>query len=143
MMSKPQALKIARTVVGLCVAAGLIYFLYSKKSPPATSWLIILAVVFFMTLSRRSGVYEKNPYFRRLAMVSSRKPLRDLSLAVVCFVVTMAVTIAISIAVRDKVLPDNYVTVGFLLVVIVGGTIGVLFFISGVIGRVLYGPPPP
>jgi hypothetical protein len=82
----------------------------------------------------------------KAAMALSKRAtgsLRDLSLAVVCFVATMAVTIAISIAVRDKILPDNYVTVGFLLVVIVGGIIGVLFFISGVIGRVLYGPPPP
>jgi len=140
MVTKPQALKIARTVVGICVAAGLIYFLYSKKSPPAVSWLISLAVVFFV---RRAGVYEKNPYLRRLAMVSSRKPLRDFGLAVACFVATMVVTIGISIAVRDKVLPDNYVTAGLLIVAIVVGMLGILFFISGVIGRAFYGPPPP
>jgi hypothetical protein len=31
MMSKAQAMKIARTIAGLCIAAGLIYFLYSDK----------------------------------------------------------------------------------------------------------------
>jgi hypothetical protein len=143
MIMKTRALTIARTVVGVCVVAGLIYFLYGKNSPPAVGWLITLVVVVFVILSRRSGVYDKNPYFRRLAVGSSRKPLRDLGMAIICFVAMMAVTIAISIGVRDKVLPDNYVTVGFLLVVIVGGIIGVLFFISGVIVRVLHGPPPP
>jgi hypothetical protein len=58
MTSKTQALKIVRTVVG--VGAGLIYFLYSKNSPPMVGWLITLAVVFFAILSRRSGVYAKN-----------------------------------------------------------------------------------
>ena len=143
MISKLRALKIARLVAGLCVSAGLIYFIYSKNSPPVVSGLIILAVVSFSILSRRSGVYGKNPYFRRLALVSSRKPLRDLGLAVLCFVLMMAIVIAMSIGVRVKVLPDNYVTGGFLIAVTVAGTIGILFFMSGVIGRLLYGPPPP
>jgi hypothetical protein len=142
MISKPQTMKIARTVVGLCLAAGLIYFLYSKNSPRAVGWLITLAAMGFFILSRRSGVYDNSPYFRRLSLVSSRKPLRDLGMAIVCFVATMAVTIAISVAVRDQVLPDNYVTVGFLVLMIGAGVLGVLFFISRVIGRIFYGPPP-
>jgi ABC-type nitrate/sulfonate/bicarbonate transport system permease component len=48
-----------------------------------------------------------------------------------------------SIGVRNKVLPDNYVTAGFLLAVVIGGILGILFFISGVIVRILHGPPPP
>jgi hypothetical protein len=143
MISKLQAIKIARTVVGVCLAAGLIYFLYSKNSPRAVSWLITLAAIGFFILSRRSGVYDNSPYIRRLSLVSSRKPLRDLGMAIVCFVATMTVTIAITIAVRDQILPDNYVTVGFLAVVIAAGVLGVLFFMSGVIGRIFYGPPPP
>jgi hypothetical protein len=95
MMSKAQAMKNARTIAGLCIAAGLIYFLYSDKSPPVVTWLIMVAVVFFIALKRRSGVYDKSPYFRRLAMASSRKPLRDFALAVACFVATLAVTLAI------------------------------------------------
>jgi hypothetical protein len=142
MISKPQTMKIARTVVGLCLAAGPIYFLYSKNSPRAVGWLITLAAMGFFIISRRSGVYDNSPYFRRLSLVSSRKPLRDLGMAIACFVATMAVTIAITIAVRDQVLPDNYVTVGFLVLVIGAGVLGVLFFISHVIGRIFYGPPP-
>jgi hypothetical protein len=143
MIPKTQALKIARLLVALALSAGLLYFLYSKNSPRPVSWLITLAILFFMTLMRRSGVFDKSPGFRRLALASSRKPLRDFFMAVVCFAVTMVIVIAISIGVREKVLPDNYVTGGFLLVVIVGGLLGVLFFISGVIGRLMYGPPPP
>ena len=142
MISKLQTMKLARTVVGLCLAAGLIYFLYSKNSPRAVGWLITLAAMGFFILSRRSGVYDNSPYLRRLALVSSRKPLRDLGMALVCFVATMAVTIAITIAVRDQVLPDNYVTVGFLVLMIGAGIFGMLFFISRVIGRMFYGPPP-
>src|SRR6266404_3253842 len=142
MISKLQAMKLARTVVGLCLPAGLIYFLYSKNSPRAVGWLITLAALGFFILSRRSGVYDNSPYFRRLSLVSSRKPLRDLGMAIVCFVATMAVTIAITIAVRDRVLPDNYVTVGFLVLMIGAGVLGVLFFISRVIGRIFYGRPP-
>jgi len=143
MISKAQVWKIARTIAGLCVAAGLIYFLFSDKFPPVVSWLIILAVVFFIALKRRSGVYDKSPTFRRLAMVSSSRPLRDFALAVVCFVATLAVTLAIVAGVKNNVLPDNKVTGGILLVVIFAGIAGVMFFMSGVIGRAIYGPPPP
>ena len=143
MTSKPQAWKIARTVAGLCVAAVLIYLLDSAKSPPIVGGLIVLAVVFFMTPNRSAGGYDKSPYFRRLAMASSRRPMRDLALAVGCFVAMMVVTIAIAVAVRKEVIPDNNVTVGFLIAVFIGGIIGILFFISGVISRVLNGPPPP
>ena len=142
MMSNPQGLKIGRAVVGIAIAAGLIYFLYSKDSPRVVGWLITVAAIIFFILSRRAGVYSDSPDFRRRAIGSSRKPLRDLGMAILCFVVTMAVTIAITIGVRNKVLPDNYVTVGFLAVVIFGGMGGVIYFISGVIGRVFYGPPP-
>jgi hypothetical protein len=143
MKPKPQAMKIARTIAGFCIAAGLIYFLYSDKSPPVVTWLIILAVVFFFALKRRSGVYDKSPTFRRLAMVSSRKPLRDFALALACFVATLAVTLTIVAGVKNDVLPDNKVTVGILMVLIFAGIAGVLFFMSGVIGRAIYGPPPP
>jgi hypothetical protein len=142
MISNPHILKIGRTVVGICIGAGLIYFLYSKNTPHAVGLLITIAAMVFAILSRRAGVYDNSPVFRRLAMVSSRKPYRDSGIAVLCFVATMAATIAVSIGIRDKVLPDNYVTVGFLAVVIIGGIGGMLYFVSGVIGRVFYGPPP-
>lgn len=143
MISKPQARKIVRGAVGLCLAAGLIYFLFDKNSPRIVGGLITLAGIFFFILSRRAGVYDSSPYFRRLAMVGSRKPFRDLAMAVACFAATMAFTIAIAIGVKSRILPDNYVTAGFLVIVLIVGILGVFFFISGVIGRVLYGPPPP
>jgi hypothetical protein len=142
MMSNPHALKIGRAVVGICIAAGLIYCLYSKDSPRVVGWLVTVAAVLFFILSRRAGVYSDSPDFRRLSMGSSRKPLRDLGLGVVCFVVTMAIVVAISIGVRSKVLPDNYVTAGILLAVVICGLIAILFFLSGVISRILSGPPP-
>ena len=37
MIPRPQALKIARILAGVCVSGGLIYFLYSKKYPPIVS----------------------------------------------------------------------------------------------------------
>jgi heme/copper-type cytochrome/quinol oxidase subunit 4 len=143
MISKARLLKIARTALGLAVAVELIYFLYSKNSPPGASAFITLAAVLLLILRRRSGAFDTDPYWRRLSMVSSRKPLRDLGMSIVCFVATMAVTIAIGIGVRNRALPDNYVTVGFLIVVIVAGILGMLFFLCGVIGRIVYGPPPP
>ena len=143
MTSKMQPLKIARTAVGVCVSAGLIYFLYSKNSPPFVGWLITLAVVFFGILSRRSGVYAKNPHFRRLAVGSSRTPVRDFCMAVLCFAAMMAIVVALAIGVRNKVLPDNYVTAGILLAVVIAGMMGILYFMSGVIVRILHGPPPP
>jgi hypothetical protein len=142
MLYKPQAMKIARTVSGVCVLAGLLYFLYSERSPPIVKGLIVLAVVFFVAMKRRTGVYDKNPVFRRLAMGSSRAPLRDLSLAAACFVATIAATLAIVAAVKNNVLPDNNVTVGILIVVIFAGVGGVAFFVGGVISRIMHGPPP-
>jgi hypothetical protein len=143
MTSKPQVLKIARTIIGLCVAVGLIYFLYRKNLPRVVGWLITVAAMLFFILSRRSGVYDNSPYFRRLSLAGSRKPLRDLGMAIICFIATMVVAIAVTIAVRDKELPDNNVTVGFLAAAIFGGIAGFLYFIARVIGRVFYGPPRP
>jgi hypothetical protein len=141
MIAKPRALKIALIVAGLCIAAGLIYFL-GDKSPPIVSGLVVVGVVFFLTLMRKAGVY-KSPTFRRLAMGSSRTPLRDFALAVVCFLATVAVTLAILAGVNNNVLPDNKMTEGILLVVIFAGIAVIMFFMSGVIGRFLEGPPPP
>jgi len=76
-------------------------------------------------------------------MVSSRKPLRDFTLAVACFVATLAVTLGIVAGVDHNVLPDNKVTWGILIVAIFAGIAAVMFFMSGIIGRVIYGPPPP
>lgn len=143
MITREQALKSVRLVLGLSLSAGLIYFLYSKNSPPVVGTLITLAAVLFFILRRRSGAFDGNPYFRRLALVSSRKPIRDFIMSLVCFAATLASTVGIAVAVKHHVLPDNYVTVGFLFAVIIAGIVGMLFFLSGVIGRIFYGPRVP
>jgi hypothetical protein len=142
-MTREQALKSVRLVLGLSLSAALIYFLYSKDSPPIVGTLITLAAVLFFILRRRSGAFDGSPYFRRLALVSSRKPLRDFFMALACAAATLASTVGIAVGVKRHVLPDNYVTVGFLLVVIIVGIVGMLFFMSGVIGRIFYGPRAP
>jgi hypothetical protein len=112
MQPRPQVWNIVRVIAGLCVAAGLIYFLYSDKSPPIVSVLIVIAVVFFLRVKRKSGVFAQSPTFRRLAMVSSSKPLRDFGLAVACLVATLVVTLGIVAGVDHNVLPDNKADVG-------------------------------
>jgi hypothetical protein len=139
MISKAQALKIARTVAGFCVAAGLIYFLYNKNSPPAVSTLIILAVVFFFILRRRSGALDKNPYLPEIQRLGSRTPVRDLVKALICFVAMMVVTIGGAIGVKNKVIPDNYLTAGVVVVVIVGGGLAVGFFVLRALIRLMFG----
>lgn len=143
MITREQALKSVRLVLGLSLSAGLIYFLYSKSSPPIAGTLLTLAAVLFFILRRRAGAFDGSPYFRRLALVSSRKPIRDFLMSLVCFAATMAVTIAIAVAVKHDVLPDNYVTGGIFVALVIAGIVGMLFFMSGVIGRIFYGPPPP
>lgn len=138
-MPKAQALKIIRTVAGLCVAAGLIYFLYSKNSPPAVSWLIILAVAFFFILRRRSGALDKNRYLSEIQKLGSRSPLRDLARALFCFVAMMAFTIGGAIGVKHEVIPDNYVTAGGLVVVIVAGSLTVGFFLLRALIPLMFG----
>lgn len=129
MITRAQASKLARTVAGLCVAAGLIYFLYSKNSPPAVSGLIMLAVVFFFIVRRRAGALDNNPYIPEIAKLGSRTPLRELARALVCFVAVMAVTIGGAIGVKHKVIPDNYFTAGIMVVMIVGGALAVGVFL--------------
>lgn len=143
MTPKPQVWKIARIVAGVAVAAGLIYFLFSEKSPPIVTGLILVAVWVFVRQQRKAGLYDQSPTLRRLALASSRKPLRDFGLAVACFLATMAVTLGIVAGVDHKVLPDNKVTYGVLIIAIFAGIAGALFFMSGVIARVIYGPRPP
>jgi hypothetical protein len=143
MITREQAIKLVRLVVGVSLSAGLIYFIYSKNSPPGVSILITLAAALFFILRRRSGAFDGNPYFRRLALVSSRNPIRDFIMSMVCFAATLASSVGIAIAVKQNVLPDNYVTVGVLVAVIIAGIVGMLFFMSGVIGRIFYGPPAP
>lgn len=143
MITRAQAYKIARLVLGVCVSAVLVYFLYSERSPPGASALITLAVAVFFILRRRSGAFDKDPMFRRAVIASSRRPMRDFGLAVACFIATLGSTVAISVAVKHNVMPDNYVTAGILIVLIVAGIGGMLFFMSGVIARVFFGPRPP
>jgi len=115
MISKPQALKIARVVAGLCVSAGLIYFVYSKNSPFVVTVVIGLAVVSFSIFSKRPATLLRNPYITAIASVGSRKPLRDLARAVVCFAAMMAFTIGMAIGVKHKVIPDNNLIAGNLV----------------------------
>jgi len=42
----------------------------------------------------------------------------------------------------ERSLPDNKATAGTLVALIFAEIAGVLFFLSGVIGRAIYGPPP-
>jgi hypothetical protein len=143
MITRTQAFKITRLFLGLCVSAALIYFLYSKNSAPGVRTLIVVTVVLFLILRRRSGAFDKDPYFRRLALVGSRKPIRDIAMALFCVIAMLAVTVAMGTAIKHHVLPDNYVTAGVLIAVIISGVLGTMFFISGVIGRIFFGPPPP
>jgi hypothetical protein len=143
MTSKTQVLNVARLIVGLCIGAGLFYFLYSNKSPPVVGLLITAAVFFFVIISRRSGVYDNSPVFRKMALGSSEKPFRDFGLAVLAFVAMLAVTIAIAAGVKNKVFPDNWVSWGFLIAVIIVGMLAIIYFMFGVITRAFFGPPPP
>jgi hypothetical protein len=130
MIPKSRALKIARTVAGLCLAAALIYGLYSKNSPPVVGTLITLAAVFFFIILRRSGALGKNQHIQDVAKLGSRTPLRDLAKALGCFVAMMALSIGIAIGIRRQVIPDNNIVATLLTVVILGGaaTVGFSLF---------------
>jgi L-lactate permease len=143
MMSKQQVWKIVLPIAGLCVIAALMYFFYGKQSPPIISGLIVVAVLLFVRLLRKSQAYQDGPRVQRQAAASSRKPVRDFALACACFVATVVITLLFLTGIDHNVLPDNKVTVGILFVVIFAGIGGVMFFMSGIIGRVISGPPPP
>jgi hypothetical protein len=141
MMPKSRLFRVARIVAGYCVAGGLIYFLYSEKSPPALSWIIMLVIGFFVLLSRRSGVFDKNPYFPAMRKWGSRTPLRDLAKALSCFVAMMAITFAEAVAIKHGVIPDNYFTLAPIVVVIVVGGLAFLFFLTRASIALAFGPP--
>jgi hypothetical protein len=124
LMSKQQFWKIVLPIAGLCIIAASMYFFYPKQSPPIISGLIVVAA-------------------QRQAALSSRKPLRVFGLAVACFVAMMAIILAILTGIDHNLLPDNKVTERILWVVIIAGIAGVIWFISGIVTRVVYGPPPP
>ena len=128
MMSKTKVLEIARLAAGLCVSAGLIYFIYSKNSPAAVVALIILTVFLFSVLSRGPSALYNNRYFAEIAKSGSRTPLRDLAKALVCFVALMAFTIGLAIGVKHKLIPDNYVIAGCWVAVVVVVGLAAVFF---------------
>jgi len=127
MISKTKVLEIARLVAGLCVSAGLIYFVYSKNSPAAVVALIILTVFLFSVLSRGSPALYNKRYFAEIAKLGSQTPLRDLAKALVCFVALMAFTIGLAIGVKHKLIPDNYVVAGCWVAVVVVAGLAVVF----------------
>jgi hypothetical protein len=141
-MPKPQVRKIAQIVAGLGVAAGLIYFLHGLKSSPLVDGLVVLAMLFFARLVT-SRVYDENPTAAGQVVPRSRKLLRDFGLAVACFVATIAVILGILTGIDHNLLPDNKVTEGMLWVVVIAGIAGVMWFMSGIVTRVVYGPPLP
>jgi hypothetical protein len=143
LMSKQQFWKIVLPIAGLCIIAASMYFFYPKQSPPIISGLIVVAALLFVRLLRISQAYKNYPSVQRQAAVSSRKPLRDFGLAVACFVAMMAVILAILTGIDHNLLPDNKVTERILWVVIIAGIAGVMWFISGIVTRVVYGPSPP
>jgi hypothetical protein len=140
MISKPQALKIARVVAGLCVSAGLIYFVYRKNSPFVVTVVIGLAVVSFSIFSKRPAALLKSPYITAIANVGSRKPLRDLARAVVCFAAMMAFTIGMAIGVKHKVIPDNNLIAGTWFVLMIGGAVAAVVFLFRALIPIMYGP---
>jgi signal transduction histidine kinase len=133
-ISKPKVLEITRLVAGLCVSAGLIYFVYSKNSPAAVVALIILTVFLFSVFSRGSPALYNNRYFAEIEKSGSQTPLRDLAKASVCFVALMAFTIGVAIADMHKLIPDNYVITGcWVGVVAVSGLAAVFFAVRALI----------
>jgi hypothetical protein len=128
MISKTKVLEIARLAAGLCVSAGLIYFIYSKNSPAAVVALIILTVFLFSVLSRRPPALYNNRYFAEIAKSESRTPLRDLAKALVCFVALMAFTIGLAIGAKHKLIPDNFVIAGCWVAVVVVVGLAAVFF---------------
>lgn len=140
MTPKPQLWKIARIVAGGAIAAGMIYFLHRVKSPTLRDGLILVVMLFFMRFIRSLDANLAAP---SQAVASSNRPWRDFGLAVACFVATLAVTLGTAACVDHNVLPDNKMTEGILWVVIIAGIAGTMWFMSGIITRVVYGPPPP
>ena len=139
MISKQQALKIARVVAGLCVSAGLIYFVYSKNSPLLVTVVIGLTIVSFSIFSKRPPTLLRNPYITTMANAGSRKPLRDLAMAIVRFGGLMAVSIGMAIGVKHKVIPDNYLTTGIWIALMIAGTVATVVFLFRVLIRIRYG----
>jgi hypothetical protein len=139
MMPKARVLLIARTIAGLCIAAGLIYGLYSKNSPPGVSALIVLAAVLFFVLRRRSGAFDKNPHIQEIAKLGSQAPLRDLAKSLGCFVAMMALVIGIALGVKHQVIPDNNLVATGMAVVILGGALAVGFFLFRALIPAMFG----
>jgi hypothetical protein len=74
MITTERALKSARLALGLSLSAGLIFFLYSKSSPPIVGTLIMLAAVFFLFLDAEQARSTEVPIFGDLhcSVVGSR-----------------------------------------------------------------------
>ena len=66
--------------------------------------------------------------------------VRALSLAAA---ITLLASPALAQLPKLNLLQDNKVTEGMLWVVIIAGIAGVMWFMSGIVTRVVYGPPPP
>ncbi|HEY6621267.1 MAG TPA: hypothetical protein VIY68_17100 [Steroidobacteraceae bacterium] len=141
MTPKPQVWKIARILAGVAITAGVIYFLHRVNSTTLRNGLILVVMLFFARFIR--SLDTKDLTGPSQAVASSNRPWRDFGLAVACFVATMAVTLGIAACVDHNVLPDNKVTEGILWAVIIAGIAGAMWFMSGIITRVVYGPPPP
>lgn len=106
-MPKLQMVKIARIAVGVCIAAGLLYFLYANNVPPIIRTLIEIGAVVLVISMGKAGVFDKDPTFRQAAKFSGKSPIRDILWALACFVVAMVLAGAMGYGVRIRVIPDK------------------------------------
>lgn len=138
-MTKQLILKIARIFAGICVAVGLLYFLYAKNVPPVVGVLIEIGMVAIIVSMRRAGVFDRIPHFDHMATLSSRFPIRDSLWALVCLVVAVVLSLAFGYGFKMQVIPDNYFAAISFAVVLVGLVLAFGFFVFRVFNSVIFG----
>ena len=139
MISKRQALQIARLAAGLCVSAGLIYFIYRKDSPAIVTVLVMLTIFLFSVLNARSSRFANSPFLAAISQCGSRTPLRDLAKAAICLLTILAFSVGMAVGAKRGVIPDNNLVAGIWLVVCVVGTIATVIFLFRALILLVYG----
>lgn len=104
----PQNIPVWQRIVGSIVALALIYFLYRGGNGGIAGTLITVCMLFFVRSLYKSGALSSTALLREDSALISRSIVRDMSIAIALWALSILWSIAGAVLVKSQILADSY-----------------------------------